>query len=411
MVSAPAKLAVLGATGSVGRSTLAVAAAHPGRIAVYALAANANAAGMIELARRHRPAAVAMADAAAAATVRAALKADGLATAVTAGAAAVADIAADDGTDTVMCALVGAAGLQSTVAAVRAGKKILLANKEPMVMFGAGIRRAAQKSGAVIVPVDSEHNAVFQCWPAEESGAGVARIILTASGGPLRTAGPAELARVTPEDACRHPNWSMGRKVSVDSATMMNKGLEIIEASHLFRLPVARVEVLVHPQSIVHALVEFRDGSLLAHLAEPDMRVPIAHALAWPARMESGARRLTVEALAGLEFSLPDPARFPALTVAREVAEAGGAMPAVLNAANEVAVAAFLARRIAFTAIVPLVRAVVETVAPACQTADVDDVADALAADAEARRCATALLKEAAVGGALKRTAKTVTHV
>jgi len=281
--------------------------------------------------------------------------------------------------DAVMAAIVGGAGLRSTLAAAGAGKRVLLANKEALVMAGPLVVRAARESGAELLPVDSEHNAVFQCFSDRDS---VNKIILTASGGPFRATPLDQLDAVTPDEACAHPNWVMGRKISVDSATMMNKGLEVIEARWLFDLPAERIEVLIHPQSIVHSLVEYIDGSLIAQLSNPDMRVPIAHALAHPGRIASGARPLDLASLRSLSFERPDHQRFPCLKLAYAALRAGGAAPAVLNAANEVAVEAFLAGRIRFTAIAPVIEDTLSGIA----AAPADSLGEVLEADALARR-------------------------
>jgi len=355
------RVAVLGSTGSIGVSTLDVLARHPDRFVVEVLAAANNHQRLLEQCLRHRPRLAVLQSEAAAGRLEAGLRAAGVATEVRCGAGALEDCAAADGVDAVMAAIVGAAGLPSTLAAARAGKRVLLANKESLVVAGPLLIEAARTGGASLIPIDSEHNAIFQCLPAGlETGRpahGVRRVLLTASGGPfLRT--PAEaLARVTPEQACAHPRWSMGRKISVDSATLMNKGLELIEACLLFGMEPSQVEVVVHPQSIVHSLVEYVDGSILAQLGNPDMRTPIAHALGWPDRIASGVESLDLVAAARLEFEAPDLARFPALGLARAAAEAGGTAPAVLNAANEVAVAAFLAGRLDFPGIPRVVEA------------------------------------------------------
>jgi 1-deoxy-D-xylulose-5-phosphate reductoisomerase len=284
-----------------------------------------------------------------------------------------------------MAAIVGAAGLASTFAAARAGKRLLLANKEALVMAGTLMTAAAREGGATILPVDSEHNAVFQCFSNKSS---VKRIVLTASGGPFRTTPLDRLQGVTPEQACAHPNWVMGRKISVDSATMMNKALEVIEARWLFDLAPERIEVLIHPQSIVHSLVEYLDGSLLAQLSNPDMRVPIAHALAWPERMESGVAPLDLSVVKNLSFERPDPARFPCLPLAYAALRAGGTASAVLNAANEVAVQAFLDNRLPFTGI----GGVIETTLDRCEMHSAENLPAVLEADAQARRTATGLV-------------------
>ena len=355
---------MLGSTGSIGVSTLDVLARHPEDYRVVALTARRDVAGLAAQCRRHRPAVAVMAEAAAADLLRAAVADLESPPEVLAGAAALATAATLPEVDTVMAAIVGAAGLLPTLAAARAGKRLLLANKEALVVAGEILMRAVADHGARLLPIDSEHNAVFQCLPPDYGpdlrALGVERILLTASGGPFRDLPMAELAAVTPEQACAHPNWDMGRKISVDSATMMNKGLELIEACWLFATPPDRVRVVVHPQSVIHSLVQYVDGSVLAQLGNPDMRTPIAHALAWPRRMASGVAPLDLCALGRLDFQAPSYERFPCLRLATEAARAGGTAPAILNAANEVAVAAFLERRIGFTAIAGLVEATLE---------------------------------------------------
>ena len=303
-------------------------------------------------------------DPAAAQELALALRAAGVPTEVACGSDALVDVAGGPDVDAVMAAIVGAAGLPSTLAAARAGKRVLLANKESLVVGGALLVDAAREGGATLIPIDSEHNAIFQCMPhGIETGRparGVRRVILTASGGPFLRTPRAQLARVTPEQACAHPRWNMGRKISVDSATLMNKGLELIEACVLFGMEPRHVDVVVHPQSIVHSMVEYVDGSILAQLGNPDMRTPIAHALGWPERIRSGVESLDLVAAARLDFEAPDVERFPALRLAREAAESGGTAAAVLNAANEIAVAAFLAGRLGFTGIPELIERVLE---------------------------------------------------
>ncbi len=385
-------LTLLGATGSIGASTLDVVARHPDRFRVAALAANTDWERLAELCRLHRPAYAAMQDAAAARALAQALAADGLATRVLAGPAGLAEVAALPEVDTVLAAIVGAAGLPPTLAAVRAGKRVLLANKEALVIGGALFMRAVEDSGAVLLPIDSEHNAIFQCLPRgydrQPAGAGVRRLLLTASGGPFRTRAIADLPHVTPDEACAHPNWRMGRKISVDSATMMNKGLEVIEAHWLFGVPASAIKVVIHPQSVIHSLVEYVDGSVLAELGHPDMRTPIAQALALPDRIESGVASLELPQLAGLSFEEPDLMRFPLLALAYEALDAAGTAPAILNAANEVAVAAFLDGAIRFTDIAAACASTLARVA--ARAANSFD--DALAADADARRVATSFL-------------------
>lgn len=349
------RVAVLGATGSIGSSALDVIARHPDRLQARTLVAGRNVDALVALCRKHRPAHAAIADDAGYAALRDGLRAAGLDTEAHAGMAAIDALAADEGSDTVVAAIVGAAGLSSTLAAARAGKRLLLANKESLVLAGALLTAAAREAGATVVPIDSEHNAIFQCLPNAEAHAGLKRIQLTASGGPFRGRSRAALADVTPAQAVAHPKWSMGPKISVDSATLMNKGLEVIEAHHLFGVPGDRIDVLVHPQSLVHSLVEFVDGSLLAQLGLPDMRTALAVGFAWPERIASGVGGLDLLAHGRLDFEPPDLDAFPCLRLAYAALEAGGAAPAVLNAANEEAVSAFLQGRIAFLSIPALV--------------------------------------------------------
>ena len=338
------RISILGATGSIGASTLDLIEAAPEKFCVGALTASTNVAGLADAARRTRAKLAVIADEALYRDLKDALAGTGCA--VAAGQQGLIDAAKLDG-DLVIAAIVGCAGLRPVMAAVEAGRTIGLANKEALVTAGSLMTDAAQRNGATILPVDSEHNAIFQCL-AGDSVDNVARLILTASGGPFRDWRPDEMGSASPEQAVAHPNWSMGAKVSVDSATLMNKGLELIEAHHLFGLSSDRLEVLVHPQSIVHSLVEFVDGSTLAQLGPPDMRVPIAYVLAWPQRISTNVQRLDLAAVGRLDFREPDLARFPALRLAREAMEAGGGAPIVLNAANEVAVELFLAKRIKF---------------------------------------------------------------
>jgi 1-deoxy-D-xylulose-5-phosphate reductoisomerase len=355
------RLTLLGATGSIGASTLDIVARHPDRYRIYALTAHRNVAELVRLCLRFRPEVAAVADASAVDDLRRGLDAVGLAGVRSlAGAEALCAVASDEAADTVVAAIVGAAGLPPTLAAAEAGKRILLANKEALVMAGPLFMAAVVRGGAELLPVDSEHNALFQCLPPGfAAGAladlGIERLLLTASGGPFRKRDPATFAGITPDEACAHPNWDMGRKISVDSATMMNKGLELIEACWLFGVEPAAVEVVIHPQSIVHSLVRYRDGSVLAQLGNPDMRTPIAHALAYPERIDAGVRPLDLFELARLDFERPDPARFPCLRLATEAMSAGRATPAVLNAANEVAVEAFLDGRLGYDAIAAVI--------------------------------------------------------
>ncbi|SUD74645.1 1-deoxy-D-xylulose 5-phosphate reductoisomerase [Pseudomonas putida] len=363
-VSRPQRITVLGATGSIGLSTLDVIARHPDRYQVFALSGYSRIDELLALCVRHRPAFAVVPSAEAAVRLRETLAAAGCATEVLEGEAGLCQVASAAEVDAVMAAIVGAAGLRPTLAAVEAGKKVLLANKEALVMSGALFIEAVRRSGAVLLPIDSEHNAIFQCMPGDYarglSAVGVRRILLTASGGPFRETPVEALLDVTPEQACAHPNWSMGRKISVDSASMMNKGLELIEACWLFDAAPAKVEVVVHPQSVIHSLVDYVDGSVLAQLGNPDMRTPIANALAWPERIDSGVAPLDLFAIARLDFQAPDEQRFPCLRLARQAAEAGNSAPAVLNAANEVAVEAFLERRIRFPEIAGMIEQVLD---------------------------------------------------
>lgn len=383
---------ILGSTGSIGVSTLDVIAQHPDRYRVWALTCQQNIDKLRQQIEKFRPRYVVIENAEAARVAREQFKAIDPALEVLQGSEPMAAVASAPEVDTVMAAIVGAAGLESTLAAVHAGKRILLANKESLVMAGPLFMQAVRKSGATLLPIDSEHNAIFQCMPEHYreglQSCGVRRILLTASGGPFREASLDQLRTVTPAQACAHPNWSMGQKISVDSATLMNKGLELIEACYLFDAPAERVEVVVHPQSIVHSMVEYVDGSVLAQLGNPDMRTPIAHGLAWPQRIESGVSSLDIISHARLDFSAPDIERFPCLRLAREACEAGGTASTVLNAANEVAVRAFLEGRIGFLAIAELI----EKVMSAGDFYEPIDIAAVKSADAEARAVADALL-------------------
>ena len=385
-------VAVLGSTGSIGVSTLDVIARHPRRFYVTVLTANTQVDRLFEQCRQFKPRLAVMLDAQAAEVLATRLRTAGIATTVRAGADALQAAAADSASAVVVAAIVGAAGLMPTLSAVRAGKRVLLANKEPLVMCGDLLIEEARKAGARLLPLDSEHNAIFQCMPAEfrpgEAPRSVRRIFLTCSGGPFRTFFAEALHHVTPEQACAHPRWNMGRKISVDSATLMNKGLELIEACRLFGVAPSQVEVVIHPQSVVHSMVEYTDGSVLAQLANPDMRIPIAHALAWPDRMESGAAPVDLFDIARLDFSPPDLHRFPCLRLAYEAAAAGGSAPAILNAANEEAVAAFLERRIGFTDIASVIEQVCARV-PAHTDGALDTV---LADDAAARVAALEII-------------------
>jgi 1-deoxy-D-xylulose-5-phosphate reductoisomerase len=378
-------VAVLGSTGSVGESTLDVLGRHSERFRLVAIAANTNAAKLAQQIRTWRPAYAALADENAVSELRALL--DGCAhdTRVLAGPAALEELALLPEVHCVMAAIVGAAGLRSTLAAARAGKRLLLANKESLVMAGPLLISAVNASGATLLPIDSEHNAIFQCLPpgavSGEPPPGLRRVLLTASGGPFRDTPAEALVDVTPEAACAHPNWVMGRKISVDSATLMNKGLELIEACLLFGLTPAQVQILVHPQSIVHSLVEYVDGSVLAQLGAPDMRTPIAHALGWPERIDSGVEFLDLLKAGRLEFRPPDTDKFRCLALAQAAARTGGLSPVTLNAANEVAVQAFLERRLNF----PAIAAVIEAVMERATGGAIGGLEDVLAADADSR--------------------------
>ena len=390
-------VAILGSTGSVGEHTLDVIARHPDRFRVVALGANRNVEKLADQCRRFSVPYAALADPTAAARLEGELRARQAPTQVIGGANAMVEIASLPDVHSVMAAIVGAAGLRSTLAAARAGKRLLLANKESLVMAGPLLMQSVRASGAMLLPIDSEHNAVFQCLPPNtrcgDAPPGVKRILLTASGGPFLDADRARLDRVTPDEACAHPNWVMGRKISVDSATLMNKGLEFIEACLLFNVTPQQVEVLIHRESIVHSLVEYVDGSLLAQLGAPDMRIPIAHALAWPERVASGVQSLDLIKVGTLRFEAPDLRRFPALALAHEAARAGGQRPASLNAANEVAVSAFLEGGLNFARIA----AVIESVMATTSGGEIRDLDDVLAADAEARIRASSFIRPRAV--------------
>ena len=374
-------LTLLGATGSIGQSTLDVVSRHPDRYRVRALSAHRAADALLALCLKHKPRYAVLAGMSEDKGVRRRFAEAGCPSELLFGAGALEAIAVDSESHVVMAAIVGAAGLAPTVAAARAGKHVLLANKEALVMAGPLFMQAVRDSGATLLPIDSEHNAVFQCFSEKKF---VRKIVLTASGGPFRAAPLERLAQVTPEEACAHPNWVMGRKISVDSATMMNKGLEVIEARWLFDVPAERIEVVIHPQSIVHSLVEYVDGSMIAQMSNPDMRVPIAHALGFPERIESGARSLDLTAVKNLSFEPPDPARFPCLELAYAALKEGGTAPAALNAANEVAVAAFLDGRLRYTAIPQVIRGALDT----SDAAPADSLEAVLEADRHARRVA-----------------------
>ncbi|MBW3990346.1 1-deoxy-D-xylulose-5-phosphate reductoisomerase [Neisseria meningitidis] len=388
----PQVLTILGSTGSIGESTLDVVSRHPEKFRVFALAGHKQVEKLAAQCQTFRPEYAVVADAEHAARLEALLKRDGTATQVLHGAQALVDVASADEVSGVMCAIVGAVGLPSALAAAQKGKTIYLANKETLVVSGALFMETARANGAAVLPVDSEHNAVFQVLPRDYTGRlnehGIASIILTASGGPFLTADLNTFDSITPAQAVKHPNWSMGRKISVDSATMMNKGLELIEAHWLFNCPPDKLEVVIHPQSVIHSMVRYRDGSVLAQLGNPDMRTPIAYCLGLPERIDSGVGDLDFDALSALTFQKPDFDRFPCLKLAYEAMNAGGAAPCVLNAANEAAVAAFLDGQIKFTDIA-------KTVAH-CLSQDfsdgIGDIGGLLAQDARTRAQARAFI-------------------
>ncbi|QDZ27604.1 1-deoxy-D-xylulose-5-phosphate reductoisomerase [Noviherbaspirillum sp. UKPF54] len=386
------QITILGATGSIGVSTLDVLARHPERYRVYALTAQRRVEELAAQCERFRPEVAVVGSAEAAQALSVLLREKGVNTVVEYGEAALCAVASAPGCDVVMAAIVGAAGLAPTMAAARAGKKILLANKEALVMSGRLFMDAVAQSGATLLPIDSEHNAIFQCLPQAyrrtPAQHGVAKVLLTASGGPFLTRAVATLENVTPEEAVAHPNWVMGRKISVDSATMMNKGLEVIEAHWLFGAAAEQIEVVIHPQSVIHSMVSYVDGSVLAQLGNPDMRTPIAHALAYPERIESGVAALDLAQVGQLVFQRPDFERFPCLKLAYDALLAGGTAPAILNAANEVAVEAFLDRKIGFRAIDRLIAQVMDRV----PHGEAGDVGTLLEQDRRARQAAQALI-------------------
>jgi 1-deoxy-D-xylulose-5-phosphate reductoisomerase len=387
-------ISVLGATGSVGVNVLDVIARHPERYKVFALTGFSQLEHLKKQCLLHRPDYAVVPTPEAVKVLQQQLIDAGSLTQVVGGESGLKFVASHRDVDTVVAAIVGAAGLNATLAAVESGKKILLANKEALVMSGALFMQAVRTSGAVLLPIDSEHNAIFQCLPSHSrqglASAGVRRIMLTGSGGPFRQTPMDQLQGVTPDQACAHPKWSMGRKISVDSATLMNKGLELIEACWLFDAKPSQVEVVIHPQSVIHSLVDYVDGSMLAQLGNPDMRTPISHALAWPQRIDSGVEPLDLFKVARLDFEVPDETRFPCLALARQVANAGGTAPALLNAANEVAVQAFLANQIGFTQIADCIRHVLDN-EPVGQVRDLYGVMEA---DANARRWGKRWLRE-----------------
>nr|WP_289143719.1 1-deoxy-D-xylulose-5-phosphate reductoisomerase [uncultured Halomonas sp.] len=387
---------ILGSTGSIGLSTLDVLSLHPEKFKVYALTANQSVETMLQQCLQFQPEIAVMLDAKAADKLAEALRKEGCNTVVKSDAQSLEDVSSSSRTDIVVAAIVGAAGLLPTLAAAKAGKRILLANKEALVMSGALFMKTVAENGATLLPVDSEHNAIWQCLPVANtqhhdfSGKGVRKIILTASGGPFRDYELDKLEEVTPEQAVAHPNWSMGRKISVDSATLMNKGLELIEACWLFDATPEQIQVVVHPQSVIHSMAAYNDGSVIAQLGNPDMRTPIAYGLAWPERIDAGVETLDLFQVARLDFEAPDETRFPCLRLAREAMQAGGAAPAVLNAANEVAVEAFLAGNIAFGAIPDVVAKVMALPYPG----QADSLERVLAADRWAREQAAHTIRQ-----------------
>ncbi len=406
--SAPLQVTLLGATGSIGSSTLDVIDRHPERFRVHALTANTNADAMADLCEKWSPDYAVMNDGRSAKDLADRLKNKDIQTQVLSGEAGLLQVVEHDSVDCVVAAIVGAAGLIPTLAAARSGKRILLANKEALVMSGKLFVDTAKQNNAVLMPVDSEHNAIFQCLPDsltghrssvkitnQEANVGIERIWLTASGGPFRSYSAEQLHDVTPEQAVNHPNWDMGNKISVDSATLMNKGLELIEAFWLFDMDIANIDVVVHPQSVIHSMVTYVDGSVLAQLGNPDMRTPIAHALAWPERIESGVEPLNIFDVAQLDFEQPDLDRFPCLRLCYEAIKTGGSATIVLNAANEVAVSAFLDRKIGFTDIAVLIE---KTLDQAIVTKDVSSLELILEADTMARtitnRCISEMHKQ-----------------
>ena len=384
-------ITILGSTGSIGINTLDVIARHPDKYHVCALSANTNVEMMFAQCQRFQPEKVVMATPACAQQLHEKLKQSRIHVELDSGEQALSSIASTFG-EIVVCGIVGAAGLMSTIAAVKSGKKVLIANKEPLVMLGDYIMQLVQDNAACLLPIDSEHNAIFQCLPqlflTNRNGnavvtheQGIKKILLTGSGGPFRNIQMDKLSSVTPEQACAHPNWQMGKKISVDSATMMNKGMELIEACVLFGVSEKMIDIVLHPQSVIHSMVEYIDGSILAQMSSPDMRVPIAHALAWPERIASGAKPLNLQAVARFDFEPPDQDRFPALKLAQHAVQRGGTLPAIMNAANEVAVNAFLNRQVTFDQITRLVEYTMEHTNTNCST-DLDTV---LAADQMAR--------------------------
>ena len=394
-MTAVQSVTILGSTGSIGASTLDVIARNAGRFRVFALTANNNVDQLAKQCRQFSPKFAVMQDAEAAARLKSSLADTD--TRVLAGSDGLAEVAIHEEVDCVMAAIVGGIGLAPTYAAVRAGKKVLLANKEALVMAGSLFMQAVAESGCVLLPIDSEHNAMFQCLPVNavgrfenEASGGFARIVLTGSGGPFLHTDPARLSEVTPAQACAHPNWQMGQKISVDSATMVNKALELIEACFLFGLPESAIEIMIHPQSIVHSMVQYRDGSVLAQMGNPDMRTPISYCLAWPERIDAGVAALDLATIARLDFQVPDLTRFPCLKLGREAIKTGGSAPVILNAANELAVAGFLAGAVRFDQIPAIIAATLDG-QPVTGMATLEEV---LAADAQARDTAARIIRK-----------------
>jgi 1-deoxy-D-xylulose-5-phosphate reductoisomerase len=387
-------VAILGATGTIGIQTLDVMSQHPERFNVFALTANNNVKSMFALCQQHTPKYAVMLQEQAATELDALLKAAGISTIVLHGEQALVEIASHAEVDTVMAAIVGAAGLLPAMAAARSGKRILLANKETLVMAGNLFMRAVEEGGATLLPIDSEHNAIFQVMPSQRAKSlekmGIKRVLLTASGGPFRNASLDDMRAVTREQALNHPNWVMGPKITIDSATMMNKGLEVIEAHWLFNASADQIDVVVHPQSVIHSMVEYNDGSVLAQLGNPDMRTPIAYGLGFPNRLESGVSSLDLVKIGRLDFLPPDFERFPCLRLAYDALRVGGTAPAILNAANEIAVEAFLADRIGFMDIPSMIESVLATLA----IEEVTSIEQLTKVDAEARKAANLWLKD-----------------
>ena len=392
-------ICILGATGSIGVNTLDVVARHPEKYKIVALSANGQVDRLLEQCEKYQPEYAVMANKKAAEELESKLKNKNISTQVLSGIDGLETIASLPQVDIVMAAIVGAAGLKPTLAAARSGKRILLANKEALVMSGQIFMDEVKKNNAVLLPIDSEHNAIFQCLPENyEKGlaeSGITKILLTGSGGPFRTKALSELTNITPDEACAHPNWSMGRKISVDSATMMNKGLEIIEACWLFNTNPDNIQVVVHPQSVIHSMVQYSDGSVLAQLGQPDMRTPIAHALAWPDRIESGVEKLDLFSIAKLEFEQPDYERFPCLRLAEESIRKGGTAPAILNAANEVAVASFLNNELSFIDIPYIVEQTLKNINSRPANSLTEILEDDLAARREAEQLTHLRVKQA----------------